>query len=52
MKTLNDYLNEQLKNPEFVKAYEEVRSEIDTIRNSKGYDNDEGVFIKDKGGRE
>lgn len=38
MTTLNDYLNDQLKNSEFVKAYEEVRPEIDAIRNSKGYD--------------
>ena len=52
MKTLNDYLNAQLKNPEFVKAYEEVKPEIDAIRNSKRRDNDAGVFIKDKGGRE
>lgn len=39
MKTLNDYLNDQLKNPEFAKAYEEAKPEIDAIRNSKGKEN-------------
>lgn len=45
MKTLNDYLNDQLKNPEYAQAYEEVKPEIDAIRNSKGNDTMSSVFI-------
>lgn len=32
MKTLNTYLNEQMKNPEFAKEYAAVQPEMDIIR--------------------
>lgn len=32
MKRLNDYLKEQMKDPEFVKAYEELQPEMAVIR--------------------
>lgn len=32
MKTLNQYLNEQLNNPEFKKEYEAIQPEMDIIR--------------------
>lgn len=32
MKTLNEFLNEQLENPEFKKEYENIQPEMDIIR--------------------
>ena len=32
MKTLQKYKNEQMKNPEFAKAYEEIQPEMNVIR--------------------
>ena len=32
MKTLKEYKNEQMKNPEFVEAYEEIQPEMSVIR--------------------
>ena len=32
MRQFNDYLNEQLKNPEFAKEYDEIQPEMDVIR--------------------
>ena len=32
MKTLNEFLNEQLENPEFKKEYENIQPEMDVIR--------------------
>lgn len=32
MKTLKEYKNEQMKNPEFVEAYEEIQPEMNVIR--------------------
>lgn len=32
MKTLNEFLNEQLENPEFKKKYENIQPEMDIIR--------------------
>lgn len=32
MKTLNEYLNEQLKDPEFKKEWDDIQPEMDVIR--------------------
>ena len=32
MKTLDQYLNEQLRNPEFKKEWEDIQPEMDVIR--------------------
>lgn len=32
MKTLNEYLNEQLQNPEFKKEWDDIQPEMDVIR--------------------
>ncbi len=32
MKTLNEYMAEQMRNPEFVKEYEQIQPEMDVIR--------------------
>ena len=32
MKTLEEYFNEQMKDPEFAKAYEEIQPEMNIIR--------------------
>lgn len=32
MKNLNQFLNEQMENPEFAKAYEAIQPEMDVIR--------------------
>lgn len=32
MKTLNEFLNEQLENPNFKKEYENIQPEMDIIR--------------------
>ena len=32
MKTLEDYKNEQMKNPEFAKEYAEIQPEMDIVR--------------------
>ena len=46
MSELRDYINEQLKDPEFRKAWDESREEYEKIGEMKGIKNSENKFFK------